>query len=143
MKVTNAYQLLCKKGNYEYYFRDDRDIILVRNTKTKYVWKTGVDVALPKEIEEALDVVTSAKEDKDPSEIKDYAEEKGMTVAQVKELANTPKDSSFTNDQYAAFANSIVTVEYYTGSGKSMKITRVSSAAASENDGKSGLSEVD
>ena len=67
MKVTNAYQLLCKKGNYEYYFRDDRDIILVRNTKTKYVWKTGVDVALPKEIEEALDVVTSAKEDKDPS----------------------------------------------------------------------------
>ena len=59
-----------------------------------------------------------------------------MTVAQVKELANTPKDSSFTNDQYAAFANSIVTVEYYTGSGKSMKITRVSSAAASENDGK-------
>ena len=43
MKVTNAYQLLCKKGNYEYYFRDDRDIILVRNTKTKYVWKTGVD----------------------------------------------------------------------------------------------------
>lgn len=143
MKVTNAYQLLCKKGNYEYYFRDDRDIILVRNTKTKYVWKTGVDVALPKEIEEALDVVTSAKEDKDPSEIKDYAVEKGMTVAQVKELANTPKDSSFTNDQYAAFANSIVTVEYYTGSGKSMKITRVSSAAASENDGKSGLSEVD
>ena len=143
MKVTNAYQLLCKKGNYEYYFRDDRDIILVRNTKTKYVWKTGVDVALPKEIEEALDVVTSAKEDKDPSEIKDYAEEKGMTVAQVKELANTPKDSSFTNDQYAAFANSIVTVEYYTGSGKSMKTTRVSSAAASENDGKSGLSEVD
>ena len=45
-----------------------------------------LDVALPKEIEEALDVVTSAKEDKDPSEIKDYAEEKGMTVAQGKSV---------------------------------------------------------
>ena len=65
-----------------------------------------------------------------------------MTVAQVKELANTPKDSSFTNDQYAAFANSIVTVEYYTGSGKSMKITRVSSAAASENDGNQDLAKL-
>ena len=118
LEKTNAYQLLCKRGDYKYYFRDDRDIILVENTKTGYIWKTGVDVPLNSEIEEAFDVVNSAKEDNDPSEIKDYAESKDMTVKQVKELANTPKDSSFTNDQYGAYANSLLTVEYYTGSGK-------------------------
>lgn len=143
MKVTNAYQLLCEKGDYQYYFRDDRDIILVKNIKTGYIWKTGVDIPLNSQIEEAFDVVNSAKEDNDPGEIKDYADSMGMTVKQVKELANTPKDSSFTNDQYGAYANSLLTVEYYTGSGKSMKTTRVSSAAYKESDGKSGLSEVD
>ena len=142
LEKTNAYELLCERGDYKYYFRDDRDIILVENTKTGYIWKTGVDIAPPTQIEEALDVVNSAKEDKDPSEIKDYAEEFDMTVAQVKEIANTPKDSSFTNDQYAAFANSLITVEYYTGEGKSMKTTRVSSAAYDRHDGTSGLKEV-
>lgn len=142
LEKTNAYELLCERGDYKYYFRDDRDIILVENTKTGYIWKTGVDIALPTQIEDALDVVNSAKEDKDPSEIKDYAEEFDMTVAQVKEIANTPKDSSFTNDQYAAFANSLITVEYYTGEGKSMKTTRVSSAAYDRHEGTSGLKEV-
>jgi len=132
-----------KTGDYQYYFRDDRDIILVKNIKTGYIWKTGVDIPLNSQIEEAFDVVNSAKEDNDPGEIKDYADSMEMTVKQVKELANTPKDSSFTNDQYGAYANSLLTVEYYTGSGKSMKTTRVSSAAYKESDGKSGLSEVD
>ena len=142
LEKTNAYELLCERGDYKYYFRDDRDIILVENIKTGYIWKTGVDIALPSQIEEAFDVVNSAKEDKDPSEISDYADELGITAAEVKELANTPKDSSFTNDQYGAFANSLITVEYYTGEGKSMKTTRVSSAAYDEDDGTSGLNEI-
>lgn len=142
LEKTNAYELLCEKGDYKYYFRDDRDIILVENTKTGYIWKTGVDIALPSQIEEAFDVVNSAEEDNDPSEIADYADELGITAAEVRELANTPMDSSFTNDQYGAFANSLITVEYYTGEGKSMKTTRVSSAAYDEDDGTSGLNEV-
>lgn len=143
LEKTNAYELLCERGDYKYYFRDDRDIILVENTKNGYIWKTGVDIALPSQIEEAFDVVNSAKEDNDPSEIADYADELGITAAEVKEIANTPMDSSFTNDQYGAFANSLITVEYYTGEGKSMKTTRVSSAAYEEDDGTSGLKEVD
>lgn len=143
LEKTNAYELLCEKGDYKYYFRDDRDIILIENTKTGYIWKTGVDIALPSQIEEAFDVVNSAEEDNDPSEIADYADELGITAAEVRELANTPMDSSFTNDQYGAFANSLITVEYYTGEGKSMKTTRVSSAAYDEDDGTSGLNEVD
>ena len=105
LEKSNAYEFLCEKGDYKYYFRDDRDIILVENTKNGYIWKTCVDVALPSDIEEALSVVDSSKENNDPSELKDYAEEKEMSVADVKKLANTPKDSSFTNDRYAAFAN--------------------------------------
>ena len=143
LEKSNAYEFLCEKGDYKYYFRDDRDIILVENTKNGYIWKTGVDVALPSDIEEALSVVNSSKENNDPSELKDYAEEKEMSVADVKKLANTPKDSSFTNDRYAAFANSLITVEYYTGEGKAMKTTRVSSASYKVKEGHSEFQEVD
>ena len=59
LEKTNAYELLCEKGDYRYYFRDDRDIILIENKNTGYIWKTGVDIALPSEIEEAFDVVNS------------------------------------------------------------------------------------
>ena len=143
LEKTNAYELLREKGDYRYYFRDDRDIILIENKNTGYIWKTGVDIALPSEIEEALDVVNSAKEDNDPSEIKDYADDLGISVADVKTIANTPKDSSFTNDRYGAYANSLLTVEYYTGSGKAMKTSRVSSASYDEDEGNSGLEAVD
>ena len=143
LEKTNAYELLCEKGDYRYYFRDDRDIILIENKNTGYIWKTGVDIALPSEIEEAFDVVNSAKEDNDPSEIKDYADDLGISVADVKTIANTPKDSSFTNDRYGAYANSLLTVEYYTGSGKAMKTSRVSSASYDEDEGNSGLEAVD
>jgi len=64
-------------------------------------------------------------------------------VADVKTIANTPKDSSFTNDRYGAYANSLLTVEYYTGSGKAMKTSRVSSASYDEDEGNSGLEAVD
>ncbi len=143
LEKSNAYVLLCERGDYKYYFRDDRDIILIENTKSGYIWKTGVDIALPSQIEEAYDVVAGAKEDNDPSAVKDYAEELGITPEQVRALANEPKDSSFANDQYAAFANSLITIEYFTGEGTSMTTTRVSSAAYDEDDGTSGMEEED
>lgn len=46
LEKTNAYEFLCEKGDYRYYFRDDRDIILIENKNTGYIWKTGVDIAL-------------------------------------------------------------------------------------------------
>ena len=145
MKVESAYQFLCQVGDYKYYFRDDRDVIAVENTKTGYVWKTGIDTPLPSQIEEAFDIVQDAKEEGDNEDVLSYAEEldfqgtRAQKIRQVQELADTPIDSSFQNDQYAAYANSIITVEYFTGSGKSMKTTRVSSAAEDEDEGTSGL----
>jgi hypothetical protein len=93
--------------------------------------------------------VEDAKEEGSNEEILDYADELNLEgtdaqkIKQVKAIANTAIDSSFQNDQYAAYANSILTVEYFTGSGKSMKTTRVSSAAEDKKDGESGLSVVD
>lgn len=143
MKVTSAYQFLCQVGDYKYYFRDDRDIIAVENTKTGYVWKTGIDTPLPSQIEEAFDIVKEAKESGSNEDIIDYADELDLEgtdaqkIKQVKEIADSPIDSSFQNDQYAAYSNSLLTVEYFTGSGKSMKTTRVSSAAEDDKDRKS------
>ena len=57
MKVETAYQLLCQVGDYKYYFRDDRDVIAVENTKTGYVWKTGIDTPLPSQIKCSADTV--------------------------------------------------------------------------------------
>lgn len=145
LEVTSAYQLLCQVGDYKYYFRDDRDIIAVENTKTGYVWKTGIDTPLPSQIEEAFDIVKDAKEEGNNEDIIDYADEldlegsNAQKIKQVEEIANSPIDSSFQNDQFAAYANSLLTVEYFTGSGKSMKTTRVSSAAEDDSDGTSGL----
>lgn len=145
MKVTSAYQLLCQVGDYKYYFRDDRDVIAVENTKTGYVWKTGIDTPLPSQIEEAFDIVNEAKEDGSNEDILDYADELNLQgtnaqkIKQVKEIANSPIDSSFQSDQFAAYANSLLTIEYFSGSGKSMKTTRVSSAAEADKEGTSGL----
>lgn len=149
MKIETAFELLCQVGDYKYYFRDDRDIIAIENTKTGYVWKTGIDTPLPSQIEEAFDIVKDAKEEGSNEDIIDYADEldiqgtNAQKINQVKEIANSPIDSSFQNDQFAAYANSLLTVEYFTGDGKSMKITRVSSAAEDKKDGESGMSVVD
>ena len=43
---------------------------------------------------EARDIITDAKESGDNTELKDYAKEKNMTIAEVKKMANCV-DSSF------------------------------------------------
>ena len=61
-----------------------------------------------------------------------------MTVAEVKEMANCV-DSSFNSSQYTAFTNSLVTVEYFEGSGDSMTTQRASSAPEKKSQGESQL----
>ena len=123
LKYSNAYEELCTIGDYKYLFYEDRDILAIENTKTGYVWKTGVDVPFLNEAWEARDIITDAKESGDNTELKDYAKEKNMTIAEVKKMANCV-DSSFNSSQYTAFANSLVTVEYFEGSGDSMTTQR-------------------
>lgn len=138
LKYSNAYEELCTIGDYKYLFYEDRDILAIENTKTGYVWKTGVDVPFLNEAWEARDIITDAKESGDNTELKDYAKEKNMTIAEVKEMANCV-DSSFNSSQYTAFANSLVTVEYFEGSGDSMTTQRASSAPEKKSQGESQL----
>lgn len=138
LKYSNAYEELCTIGDYKYLFYEDRDILAIENTKTGYVWKTGVDVPFLNEAWEARDIITDAKESGDNTELKDYAKEKNMTIAEVKKMANCV-DSSFNSSQYTAFANSLVTVEYFEGSGDSMTTQRASSAPEKKSQGESQL----
>ncbi|MFQ9514579.1 MAG: DUF5696 domain-containing protein [Eubacterium sp.] len=129
-----GFELKYETDNYQFFFRDDRDIIAVKDKKSGYVWKTGLDVPYNKQIQEAKEAVLDAKEAKNPDLLKQYAEDENMTVDQVKELANTPQQESL-NEQYTAMANSLITVEYYSGEGDSMTTSITSSAALKEKDG--------
>lgn len=138
LTYSDAYEELCEAGDYKYYFYEDRDILAIENTKTGYVWKTGVDVPFLDEAWEARDIISDAKESGDDTELKDYAKEKHMTVDEVKEMAKKV-DSSFNSSQYTAFANSLVTIEYFQGEGDSMTTQRASSAPEKKKQGESQL----
>lgn len=138
LKVTNDYVLLYESDSYQYFFREDRDVIAVKDKKSGYVWKTGLDVPFSKDIKNAKEAVEDAKASNDNSILERYAKDEDMTVDEVKKLAETPVEDSL-NDQYTAMANSLITVAYYTGEGKSMSTTRVSSAAEKPKDGKSSI----
>lgn len=129
-----GYELKYETENYQFYFRDDRDIIAVKDKKSGYVWKTGLDVPFANDIKEAKEAILEAEAAKDQGILKQYAEDTGLTVAQVKELANTPIEDSL-NSQYTAMANSLITIEYYSGEGDAMTTSVTSSAAEVKRNG--------
>lgn len=129
-----GYELKYETENYQFYFRDDRDIIAVKDKKSGYVWKTGIDVPFAGEVKDAKEAVLEAEEENDPSILEDYAKDEGMTVAQVKELANTAVEDSL-NPQYTAMANSLISIQYYSGDGDAMTTSITSSASEKEKDG--------
>ena len=130
----NGFDLKYETDDYQFFFRDDRDIIAVRDKESGYVWKTGIDVPFNEQIQDAKEAVLDSEEADDTSILRDYAEEQGLTVAQVRELADTPQQESL-NMQYTAMANSLITVEYYSGSGDSMTTVMTSSASLDPEDG--------
>lgn len=129
LSIKDGYKKIYQTKKYDYYYRDDRDIIAVKDKKSGYIWKTGVDAPFSSDVEEAKE---------NP---KLYAEEHEISRAEAKEIANTPLEDCL-NSQYTAMANSLITIEYYSGEGESMTTTRTSSAADKEKDGNSSLSKV-
>lgn len=129
-----GYELKYETDDYQFFFRDDRDIIAVRDKRNDYVWKTGLDVPFNEDIKKAKEAVLEAEEAKNPDILRQYAEDEDMTVDEVKELADTPQQESL-NKQYTAMANSLITLEYYSGEGDSMTTSVTSSAAAKKKDG--------
>ena len=129
-----GFELKYETENYQFFFRDDRDIIAVKDKKSGYVWKTGLDVPYNKQIQEAKEAVQDSKTANNPDILKQYAEDEGLTVDQVKELAETPQQESL-NEQYTGMANSLITVEYYAGEGDGMTTSITSSASLKKKDG--------
>lgn len=137
LQITTAYQLLHSTDRFEYYFREDRDIIAIKELTTGYVWKTGIDSPFKKQVEDAKEAIESG----DQSTIDRVANRNDWTVEQMQELANTPLESSMTAT-YIAMANSLVSIEYFEGTGDQMKKTNLSSAAEDEDEGTSAIQKV-
>lgn len=134
LTVTTDYQLLYETDRFEFYFREDRDVIALKEKNTEYVWKTGIDVPFKKDIEDAKEAVLTGDEE----EMQWVADDLDITLDQLKELAETPVESSMM-DGYVAMANSIVTVEVFEGSGEQMTTKRLASASYKKKDGVSAI----
>jgi len=101
---TGEYELLGRFGNLSYFYRSDRDIILIENTASGYTWKTGLDAPFGQDLDRAIDAAATLEEKR--------------RIAEPREVR--------LNATYVGLANSLVTVEFYDAS---FNMNMVSSAA--------------
>ncbi len=87
----DAYTLLYESGTCSFWFRDDRDVIAVVDSRTGYTWKTGLDAGFSDDIKKAV---------------------KAAKTPEEKAKAAEPLEKNL-NARYTAIANSILTAEYY------------------------------
>lgn len=85
------YELIYESNTMEYYFREDRDIFAIKDKRTGYVWKTGIDVPFNADIDAKIADATTKEE---------------IEKAAVKQEAKM-------NSTYLGIANSLISVEYY------------------------------
>jgi len=88
---TDEYELLGRFGNFAYYYRSDRDIILIEDVVNGYSWKTGLDAPFGQDLSRAIDDAKTIQEK--------------IKVAEPREVR--------LNATYVGFANSLLTVEFY------------------------------
>lgn len=100
----NEFELLYETNNLAYYYREDRDIIAIKDKRNGYMWKTGLDIEFNRYLEEACNLV--------PDE----------------EKVNCDPLEDRLNTTYTGIANSLLTIEYY---DVSSSIRRLSSASDS------------
>jgi len=101
---TGEYEFLCRFGNLSYYYRSDRDIILIEDEINGYTWKTGLDAPFGQDLERAINAAETMEE---------------------KRKAAEPREVRL-NATYVGLANSLLTVEFY---DDSFNMNMVSSAA--------------
>ena len=94
--------LLTTLGDLSFYFKDDRDVLIVVDERNGYTWKSGLDIGYNRDLEDACDLVPDNEK-----------------------INCTPLEDRL-NTTYTGIANSLVTIEYYDAS-KSIK--RLSSAS--------------
>lgn len=91
--------LIYEAGDLSFYFKDERDVLMIYDNRNGYTWKSGLDIGYSKDIKDAL-------KDGDP-------------------LGYEPIEDKL-NTTYTGIANSLITVEYY---DDSLGIKRLASAA--------------
>jgi hypothetical protein len=101
---SEEYEFLEQFGNLAYYYRSDRDIILIEDVLTGYTWKTGLDAPFGQDLNRAIDEAQTLEE---------------------KIKAAEPREVRL-NATYVGLANSLLTVEYY---DSAYNINMISSAA--------------
>jgi hypothetical protein len=104
VKKTDDYQFLGQFGNLAYYYRSDRDIILVEDIINGYTWKTGLDAPFGQDVSRAIDEAETMEEK--------------IKIAEPREVR--------LNATYVGFANSLLSVEFYDAS---FNISMIASAA--------------
>ncbi len=107
-QTVEEYEQLYETDSAIYYFRDDRDIIAIYDKETGYLWKTGLDSAVGKELKK---LAKTAETDED-----------------FLYLENNPVEENL-NEIYTHFANSLVSIEYKKG-GSVEKTVKASSSSA-------------
>jgi hypothetical protein len=68
---TAQYEFLSRAGDFEYWYRGDRDIIMIKDLKSGYTWKTGLDAPVGSDADTAArqaranpDIVVEPKEER-------------------------------------------------------------------------------
>ncbi len=112
------YQKLYETDSAVYYFRDDRDIIAVYDKCMGYLWKTGIDSGIGKDLKKLA--------------------KKAETDDEISYLEKNPVEENL-NETYTNFANSLVSIEYLS-SASSGAMTKASS---SSSDSSSILTKID
>lgn len=97
MEVTaqdlSSYTLLYETASAAYYWREDRDILAVKDKANGYLWKTGADIGFSKDIKDAVKQAQT--------------EEERLQAAE-------PIEKSM-NATYIGVANSLISIEYRDG----------------------------
>ena len=105
------YAFMGQFGTLRYYFRQDRDIILIEDVYGRFSWRTGLDAAFGVDLP---DIIAAAQ-----------TEEELHRVAEPLEAR--------LNATWTALANSLITVEYFDSAFNIMRISSASRSGASSN----------
>lgn len=98
----SEFELLYETENLSYYFREDRDVLAIKDKRNGYLWKTGLDIEFNKNLEAACKLVP---------------DDQKIDCLPIEDRLNTT---------FTGIANSILTIEYY---DISSSIRRISSAS--------------
>lgn len=109
-------ELLYSTTNFDYYFRESLDTIVIYDNRNGYTWKTGTDIEFSKRIDDDCDDMIDRFEDEDPLDV--------ITDGMILEACQ-PKEIRL-NTTYTGFANSLITIEYFDDANN---IKRTSSAS--------------